>query len=328
MRDLIKPIAFGLFLTNSLADAEMCFRFRTPQDRPSQASRPSPVGLSVASLPIAAGTPWLAKSDQLWDAVYFRRVERTLRAQCLSVLAQRQDTNLPSYIEQQLAQHLSMGSSQDREWRDLLLYTTERTQFVEPKLRDKVQTLLLQHALSLRDQGGAAAQKPLWAALRRYATLIPAEEVNSLFEFLRDEDAPLTKQAALQSIQTVFSVVPPDVNLNLKSIRAHAHRLALALLMPQNASHSETRTLALNAFWAACLLDDPQISELLAALIAMQKPHMLWLSRDQLKAVADAWTKHSEANSDSGKAHERLFSTIQVLEQSLANTQPNQGSNV
>lgn len=308
----------AIFLVNSLTQAEGLAP-ATPPDRSELVQRaPRPVGLAENSLLILAGCAWQENSARLWTALQAGGVEQRQRMQCLQELAQRRDDALPEYLAQQLAAELQAGPQVDASWQAALLLAAERTQFVDAALRPKVQELLLEHARLLRERTGESAQQPLWAALRRYATMIPAARVGDFLEFLRDADAPLTRQVALQGIQSVFFLAPPAAGLAVVPLRERVHALALHYLKPERTTNSEDRTLAINAFRAALALDDPAAPALLQALVQLREPHMLWLSQGPLQRMAQSWAAPAQSHPDAAAALQRLHTALAGLHSALA----------
>lgn len=286
--------------------------------------RPQPALLSIqesaaCSLrtpdPFEEGSIWQQDSERLWGVVCASETQ-PLRAQCLLELAARHDQRLPFYLPEQLEKQLIPSPKMEEQWRDTLLYAAEQTQFVDPQQRRAVARLLLEHARTLRDRPVSAPQHPMWAALRRYATMIPAERVCDFLEFLRAQDTPLTKQAALQCIQRVFSIEPPPEGLDLRALREQVHALALRHLTPAHATTAEDRSLAVNAFRTALTLDDPEALELLNALVAMEMPHMLWLSRGPLQQLATSWERSANGRAHAVMVLERLRLSIARLNES------------
>lgn len=311
-----------LCLVNSLALAEGLVPAAPSAPSELVQRAPVPVGPAVNSLLILAGSAWQEDSARLWAALQAGGVDQRHRMQCLRELAQRRDNALPEYLAQQLAAELHAGPQADASWQEALLLAAERTQFVDAALRSKVQELLLEHARLLREHTGGRAQQPLWTALRRYATMIPATRVGDFLEFLRDADAPLTRQVALQGIQSVFSLMPPAAGLAVAPLRERVHALALHYLQPERTNTSENRTLAVNAFRAALALDDPDAPALLEALVQLREPHMLWLSQGPLQRMAQSWAAQVQPQPDAAYALQRLRTCLAGLQSALEASRP------
>lgn len=244
-----------------------------------------------AALPEAL---WDAPPERLWAWARDPRISAAERARCLLELGEREahqleqdagaELKLPSFLIQEL------DGQPEPAWRDALLAVSEWTQVPGSDDRRRLERAVLAQARVLRDAG---AQAPLWSALRRYATLIEPAQVVELLAFLSD-DRPLTHQATLQCIQTVFSLEPPPPAVDLRALIDRVHQLARTYLSA--GADAATAAIAVNAYRAAALLGDPAIDELTEQLA----PGLQRAARQGLRRVADAW--RSSAGSASALA--------------------------
>lgn len=179
--------------------------------------------------------------------------------ECLFELVSRDDPGVAPYIADMLG-----TDNLSTETLGTLVIAAETAQSFEATVRESLKRGLFSAALRLRD---ASAERPLWAAIRRYASLVPMNEVQTLLTFLRDEDSLTTKQATLQAIQNIFSVENPADCSELQVIRDCVHAMATKAITPANLATSAGAAFALQAFGTAASLHDARIQDLLQPFV-------------------------------------------------------------
>ena len=154
------------------------------------------LGEHVQNDPLPARDVAEMTSDALWE-----RLDAPARdeawADALAELAEREDPGLSSYIVAELQK-----GEISADVRNALIFAAECSQCYDPHIRASLKSELLAKALLLRD---AHEERPLWAAIRGFASLVPVEEADGLLSFLRDEDPPMTQIVALQGVEKIFS---------------------------------------------------------------------------------------------------------------------------
>ena len=126
------------------------------------------------------------------------------------------------------------------------LESLELGELDERELRARVAQRLVAIARYLRDDDRAATRPLLWSALRRVATLIPAEDAGFFAEFLRTLDDADTRQAALLSLQSVFFNRLPAEGIDA-SLVARVRTLFDTYLHPDILVDARMRALGANA---------------------------------------------------------------------------------
>jgi hypothetical protein len=184
----------------------------------------------------------------------------------LEELGAREDPFVAPYVAEML-----QTNDLTLETRRALVLAAEQAHSYEVDVRRALMDGLLSAARVLRDAGEG---RPLWAAIRRYASLVPVEEVDALREFLRDEDLPMTKQATLQAIQNIFTVDSPGTSAAVGELRSRVHSLAEKLIAPSLVAEDGGTTLALEAFCAAAALRAPGVDMLRERIDQLQQPYL------------------------------------------------------
>jgi hypothetical protein len=177
------------------------------------------------------------------------------------------------------------------EARRALIFAAERSQCYDGPTRRSLTEVLLSQALVMRDAG---ERQPLWAAIRRYASMVPVSEASALLQFLRDEDVPATKQAALQAIQHIFAVEVLGDHPVVRELCARVHILAEALTTPTCLSERGGPALALEAFCAAASLGDVGLPSLAPALAGLGRPYLLERAEEHLQSLDEHWGHQSQ----------------------------------
>jgi hypothetical protein len=224
-----------------------------------------------------------ADDDALWAAVQNRSFAAAARLRALDELIERDDADVPAFA----VEELERGGALE-EWRDGLLVVTERMTVLDPGLRNRLTRILLIHAQALRSGGASPA---LWAALRRYATLVPGNRAAEFLEFLDPAAPALSHQVVFQCIANVFSVEPPSDDAPLDALRARVAVLAAGYLSVRPLETGTQMSLARNAFTAAAALGSEDLGRLEGLLLEQRERWLVDAAIEPLQALAEAWTK-------------------------------------
>jgi hypothetical protein len=137
----------------------------------------------------------------------------------------------------------------------------------------------------------AEEQKPLWAAVRRYASLVPHEEADGVLLFLRAEDQQMTKHVALQGVESIFSVAPAVDGPAVSRLRDAVRRIASEALAVAGGPEKGGNAFATQAFCAAATLVDPDLAALADQLAALRRPYPAARAVKVLQSVEALWER-------------------------------------
>ena len=214
--------------------------------------------------------------DELWKLID-RGPGGELWRDALEELVAREDPFLAPHVAEMLrAKDLAHDT------RCALVLAAEQAHSYEVDVRRALTDGLLSAAIALRDAGEG---RPLWAAIRRYASLVPVEEVDALLSFLRDEDLRMTKQATFQAIQNIFTVDSSGKSPAVAALRARVHALAEELIAPSLVAKDGGTALALEAFCAAAALRDSEIDSLEKRVDACDQRYLTRRAREFLRSL-------------------------------------------
>lgn len=219
-------------------------------------------------------------SDELWSQVETDSDDEHWRA-CLQELVEREDPDVAAYVAWRL-EHDELAIKR----RVALVIAAERSQCFESDVRSLLQNGLYKSAIILRDAG---EERALWAAIRRFASLVPLNQVDELLSFLRDEDSLATKQAALQGIQSIFSTEIAGTDAAVERVRERVHVLAVQVLSRSSSVQPATSSFLLQAFVTAAVLIDPGFPELAEQFLQLSRSYLVVRACDILRSVQKAW---------------------------------------
>jgi hypothetical protein len=187
---------------------------------------------------------------------------------------------------------LLSGPDLAAELRNALLWATERVQFRDPPAREQLAASLLRHAVALRQARPGPDEHAMWAALRRYGTLIHETEAElaPYLQFLEDLTSS-TQEVALRSLANVFSVNPPAPSLVLGSVRARVVEVARGCLDPAWLKPGERGALALSAYVTAAVLVVGPVDELTERIIGLGKRWLLRQAIQELAPTLEQWRR-------------------------------------
>jgi len=209
-------------------------------------------------------------SDALWEHVE-KGPNDPLWNEALEELNAREDP----YVAPFVAGMLQRDALSPEVARALVFAAAEADCF-EADVRRSLADGLLKMALAMRDRGD---ERPLWAAIRRFASIVPVTEVDALLSFLRDNDTSTTKQLIFQCIQNIFSVDFP-INCNaVNALRTRVHDLAIKVIDPSRirdaADVPHALAVALEAFCAAAALRDRDLPSMRERLQSLGRSYLV-----------------------------------------------------
>lgn len=160
------------------------------------------------------------------------------------------------------------------ELQELISYA-ELVEVSEPGLRAELADALITHARVLRDMNDTAADPPLWAALRRFASLAAPQRVEELLDFMRLEDPATTRQAALLGVHSIVELHALPEGAAADRLRMRVATLARKYLDLDWLTSGQNVALATTAFTAAVLAEVPDSGELVEQALGLKRERLL-----------------------------------------------------
>jgi hypothetical protein len=187
-----------------------------------------------------------APLDALRAALKSPLTPKAQRSIALAEIVERGDSSLARYIADTLA-----SETVDREWAGELVFAADRLREVDDDARPALAEAVKKQALQLREDPDASAAPVLWAALRTAARQVRSVDAAFFAAFLQGGDSTLTRQAALQALQTVFA---RDGGTPAEPVAERLEELCQKYLDPDFLTNGANRALAANAYVATVLM--------------------------------------------------------------------------
>jgi hypothetical protein len=271
----------------------------------------SPSGSHTASPPPFPYVEW--ESDHLWSVVRDTGSGGDLRVSALEELVARRDPGLPGWLLSELER-----DDLPSPWQERLVFASEDVDFLEEGDRARLRERLYTLAQRMSDPTESAmSQEALWAAVRRFTSLVApgreCEQALRLLGFLRPGQPLLLQQVALQCVQNLFADRPPDHPEALRPLRRRAADLAGRFLDQDVVSSPANAALAINAIHALAVLGDRQLPKMIRQARAVEKSWLTSQLRRRLEQVRDHWDKGKTADRVDPTAWARLEDAILQL---------------
>src|SRR5665213_3606387 len=206
--------------------------------------------------------------EEIWAAARSDAKGIPERLEALSELMSTDASRVADFVASALATPV------DTAWHRALVLFTERVKTADQTIRVRLLTGLRAHALLFRDAKDLGADPPLWAALRRYSSLVPTSEVTSLLDFLRSDDRPKTRQTALQGLQNILSTESLPDGAETAALKKRVSELAFKHLDDDLLGSPENAAMALNCYCAAVLADADTV-ELTNRLLGLARVELI-----------------------------------------------------
>jgi large subunit ribosomal protein L4 len=228
------------------------------------------------------------EKDMLWSLTRDPHADpERSRALALRCLLMDRDREAPGYILQEL-ERTDIGTA----WAGQLLHAVEDVRYADAGQQGRLRQRLLDWATALHGPPLPApegeAEQALWAALRRYALLVRAEELDSLLPFLR---SPLrgTQQAALQVVEVVFRKTPPRDPDCYPALRTAVAEVLDAHLGRDALREKERAAVCVSAFRTLTVLADGRLGPLGRAFREQAEPWLVQYLGDRVEEVGRPW---------------------------------------
>jgi hypothetical protein len=245
-------------------------------------------------------------SGELWDELLGSDTPTGKKAEALACLIAEGAQEVIGFVLSQLGKE-----DLPLDWRDKLIFATEQLDVREPAQRETLKKMLYRHADSLLRSGRFQSESALWAAIRRYGSLVDESETLSMYPFLDGKSTIATRQVALQAIHSIFQQAPPKRSEGLSDLTARVHELASKYVDPDLLISPENTSLALNAVAALSSLGASSSVQIATKL---KETGNRWLTRRAIQLL-EAMLKGWEAG---GEKNDNQKSAIRNVSESLA----------
>ena len=193
------------------------------------------------------------------------------------------------YLPQIVVSELSLAN--DTEWRNCLIFLAEDMCVLEAPERRQLEQCLWQHASAIRRALSDRNHPALWSALRRLSTLIHEQDTHGFIDFLAEDNEHLTKQAALQAIQNVFSMTPPSGKFFQSDIQSSIRNISFQILDKKELS-IEDEALLMQALSTMIVTGDAEANNLLERSLKRRIPFFADQLHDKLYPISKNWETH------------------------------------
>ncbi len=273
---------------SSLPPEEKTVEHYANRVRAIQQSRESEMGLFAQS-PESYPLYCLGLTDNdLWNVIRRKATSVAFRIAALHELTERKSQRLPAFIDDDLKKpNLSLR------WRDALVASAARTQFIDSAQRSSIANSLLNIAFSLSQDAEALSHEgTLWRAVRRYAALRPEADISQFASLIPSTQGYLAfHHILLLSLANAFSAWPPmSAEQNrLEPLRAWVvNGLHLSLQQPDFESLLDEAIAQCGLVSAGALA----VSEFKALCLRVNTHPQAWLwdmAKDELEAIKARW---------------------------------------
>ncbi|MCX7424173.1 MAG: hypothetical protein NTW96_00825 [Planctomycetia bacterium] len=194
------------------------------------------------------------------------------------------------------------------DWRHTLVFAAENAHFVTSDQQREACSRLRELARGLRHGRKAGTEHVVWSAMRRFASLLPPEEVGSLLEFLDREGSVDTRMVALQCVARLFEGAPPADTASVEPLANRVAELAEKFLDPDVFSSGENSGIARWAVVALAALGSPRLKYGLEHVKSLDKSWFSARVSQELRGLLNGWRDAGVSESDA---------TVRLVQESL-----------
>jgi len=169
-----------------------------------------------------------------------------------------------------------------------LLALAERVDVTNAGQRAALADALIAHARLLRDTDDAAADPPLWSALRRFASLVGPERAPELLAFMRPTDGATTRQAALLGVHSILELRDMSGGPAADGLRQRLAGLAGKYLDLDWLTSGQNGALATAALTAAVLAETTNSRALVEQAVGLGRDRLVRRTRTILEEARTA----------------------------------------
>jgi len=230
--------------------------------------------------------------SELWLTARDSASSRSARLGAVQTLLELDPDALAGFIVAELSRNDLAA-----EWRDAMVFLTEDIHLPSP-LRHQAGDRLLTIAASLRGSTEVGADKVVWSALRRAATLLPRDQADRFLRFLDGPSIVDTRSVALRCLERMFEPAPPADGDPLTALSARVAELAFEFLDPDVFAGGEHALIAQNAVCALAALDDHRLADAITQVNQLGRPWLTWQVRTRLEGLLESWRTRDAVGPD------------------------------
>ena len=277
----------------------------------------SQFGLRAAGSATAEHVEEAQTSSDLWDQLLRSDTSADKKAEALAHLIAEGAQQVTGF----LVSELSKATIQP-DWLDKLIFAAEQIEFKDAATRATLKQLLHRHAVSLLQSGRFRSENALWAAIRRYASLVEEAEVQTLQPFLEGKASIATRQVTLQAIHAIFQQSPPKNFDGLTRLAERVHELATKYVDPDLLVSPDNTSLALNAMITLSAMGNRSSVQLTARMREIGNQWLLRRGAQTLEGMLMTWKSNGQVTEEQKTAIQNVADSLSELRW-RPNTLPN-----
>jgi hypothetical protein len=181
-----------------------------------------------------------------------------------------------------------------------LVLASDEIDSTDGEERARLREALFRIALEIRDSKDESREPVLWAAIRRFASLVPVGEAHRLLEFTREGCSTRTQQTVMQGFQEIFTHASPKELATCRGLGLPISKVMGGLKIP--AGPDAETTLALNAYHALAALGDERLTGWTETIVRSRQRWLINVALRRLKQVLEsrdsAGLEHRQSSSD------------------------------
>jgi hypothetical protein len=209
-----------------------------------------------------------------------------------------------------LATELARQGAQE-DWVLALVFLVEDVHFPADR-QQSIKDALLRIAGSFRKSTKAGADRVVWSAIRRAASLLEPTQVNLLVPFLEREGVVDARAVTLKCVEKLFLPAPPANPELVRPVGDRAYTLAQKFLDPDIFGGGEHALLAQSAVCTLAAIGDARVSDATTLAARLNRRWLKHQLRTRLDILRTSWqSKGTEVTGSS--AFHKLESELTKL---------------
>ncbi len=228
------------------------------------------------------------------------------RLEAIHKLLGSDQSNVIDYLAAELARQ-----DVQEDWVMGLVFLAEDVHF-PPQRQPNVRDALLRIAGSFRRSTKAGADRVVWSAIRRAASLLVPAQANLLVPFLEREGVVDARAVTLKCVEKLYLPAPPENPDLVQPIGDRAHTLAQKFLDPDIFGGGENALLAQSAVCTLAAIADVRVSEAVTLATRLNRRWLKHQLRSRLESLRTSWQSKGATVAGTAAFH-RLESELSKL---------------